>query len=449
MTGGVASLVERFASPDVRARLLPRLTARRFEDAWDGAMFMTERSGGSDLGTLTTVARQRDGGWRLDGAKWFCSNVDAAAIATLARPEGAPEGIKGVALFVVPRWRTDGSPNGIRIQRLKDKLGTRTVPTGEVDFVDAEAFLLGGGDAGTANGGARDGRGINRMMRMVNASRFGVACMGLGIMRRAFLESAIYAARREAFGRRLHDLPLVRATLLGMLVDLEAAAALVFAAAHAIDARASALARLLTPLAKFRASRQGLELASLAVEMHGGNGYVEDWPTARLLREAQCHTIWEGTENVICLDVLRALRSEGTAHVLLERVRAAAEGVEPAIAPVARAVVDAAARTERQVAATAGRERTSAEYRARGLTARLCDVTQAALLLEEARWELATRGSARKAVVATLFVARRLLADEEQRLALEEAACQTVFDPLLRYGTIAPGDATLRLDARA
>src|SRR5438046_2798257 len=230
-TSGVVGLVERFAPPEVRERLLARLTAERFEDAWDGAMFMTEQSGGSDLGTITTTARQSGGGWRLTGSKWFCSNIDAGAIATLARPEGAPAGLKGIALFVVPRSRADGSPNGIHMRRLKDKLGTRPVPTGEVDFVDAEAHLLAGSDG---NGGALDGRGINRMMEMVNPSRFGVACMGLGLMRRAFLEAAIYAARREAFGHRLEDLPLARETLLRMLVDLEAAATLVFGAGAAI-----------------------------------------------------------------------------------------------------------------------------------------------------------------------------------------------------------------------
>jgi acyl-CoA dehydrogenase len=434
MTNGVIDLVERFASAEVKARLLPRLTAERFEDAWDGAMFMTERTGGSDLATLTTTARQRDGVWYLDGFKWFCSNIDAAVIATLARPEGGAAGLRGVALFAVPRERADGRPNGIRMHRLKDKLGTRTVPTGEVDFVDAEAYLLAG-DGGTAT----DGRGINRMMEMVTESRFGVAAMGLGCMRRAFLEAAIYASRREAFGQRLIDLPLVRETLLRMLIDLEAATALLFAAGAAIDRQDAALSRLLVPLAKFRATRGGVELASAAVEMLGGNGYVEDWPTARLLREAQCHTIWEGTENIICLDVLRGLRAEGAPQALLGHLAATARAadharLERAQGTIATAVADVG----QLLASVAAADRARAEYRARHLTSRLCAVTQAALLLEEARWELAERGSARKATVLDLFVARHLSRDLEAAVALEEEACRAVFEPLIGYGTIPP-----------
>lgn len=437
MTSGVVGLVERFAPAAAKERVLPRLTAERFEDAWDGAMFMTERTGGSDLGTLTTTAVLRDGGWRVNGFKWFCSNVDAAAIATLARPDGGPPGLKGVALFLVPRWRADGTPNGIVIRRLKDKLGTRTVPTGEVDFVDAEAYLLAGAD-----GSASDGRGINRMMEMVNESRLGVAIMGLGIMRRAFLESAIYAAHREAFGRRLEDLPLVRETLVRMVVELEAAAALVFAAGAAMERGPTGDWRWLVPLAKFRATRRGIDLASLAVEIHGGNGYIEDWPTARLLREAQCHTIWEGSENIICLDMLRALRAEGVAQGLLARVdRAVRAAGDPLLAPARALVAQTAGRVERTLAAVAAMDRDGAQYRARALTSLLSDVAQAVLLVEEAEWELTRHGSARKAVVAALFIARHVGADGDSALAAEEQACRTLFAALVRYGEITPAAA--------
>lgn len=432
MTAGVVGLVQRFAAEPVRSQLLARLTAERFDDAWDGAMFMTERTGGSDLSTLTTSARERYGRWVLDGFKFFCSNVDAGAIATLARPEGGPPGLKGVALFVVPRTRADGSPNGIRIHRLKDKLGTRTVPTGEVDFVDAEAWLLAGDD-----GAATDGRGINRMMVMVNESRLGIAAMGLGCMRRAFLEGMVYASHRTAFGHPLAELPLVRETLLRMLVDLEAAAALYVAAADAFD-RDPALARILVPLVKMRATRGGIELASMALELHGGNGYMEDWPLARLLREAQCHTIWEGTENIICLDVLRALRGEGTAPALLARITAALrDATDPPLSAARATLADAAARVERLLAGVANADRTGAEYRARHLATKLCAVVQAALLLEHATWELREHASARKAKVLDLFLARHVAGDADAAVALEEDACRTIFTPLVGYAPIA------------
>jgi len=204
MTTAAAELIERYAPPEVRERFLPHMTTMNYDDAMDGSMFMTEKLGGSDLGAATkTTARQTADGWRVDGEKWFCSNVDGGAIMLLARPEGSPAGVRGLSLFLVPKRCRDGSLNGIHIRRIKDKLGTRSVPTAEVELRDAEAYLL----AGSSN--VPDGRGLNRMMEMVNTSRIGVAIMGLGILRRSFLESAIYTARREAFGKRLRDQPMV------------------------------------------------------------------------------------------------------------------------------------------------------------------------------------------------------------------------------------------------
>jgi acyl-CoA dehydrogenase len=164
-------------------------------------MFLTERQGGSDVGANTTRAVEDGDEWRLFGDKHFCSNVDADVFIVLARPDGAPGGSRGLATFIVPRHLPDGSANGFTIKRLKPKLGTVGVPTGEVTLDGARAWLAGPGSAdaprrrgdGTADA-ARDGRGINRMMEMVNGSRFGVALMGLGIHRRSFLEAAIYAA---------------------------------------------------------------------------------------------------------------------------------------------------------------------------------------------------------------------------------------------------------------
>src|SRR5581483_3638825 len=255
---------------DVRERFLPHLTTMNYAEAWDGAMFMTEIKGGSDLASSECAAKKTPGGWRLNGSKWFCSNIDAEAILTLARPEGADPGLRGLALFLVPKRTMDGRRNGIHIRRLKDKLGTKAVPTGEIDFEDAEAYLMGS----ERDDAARDGRGLNRMMEMVQGSRFGVALMGLGIMRRSFFEAAIYAHHREAFGQRIAAFPLMRETLVDMAVEVEAGTALCFeAGAMGVgDAEARRLYRILVPLAKLRCARKGVELASLAVEVHGGNG---------------------------------------------------------------------------------------------------------------------------------------------------------------------------------
>lgn len=436
MTSGVELLVSRWAPPEVKERVLPHLQSPTFEGSWDGAMFMTEIRGGSDLGTSETVARRDGDRWLLNGSKWFCSNVDAKAIATLARPEGAEEGVRGLALFLVPAERADGTRNGIRIKRLKDKLGTRSVPTAEVDFVDAEAYILSNPnrDAGS------EARGLNRMMSMVNGSRLGVATMGLGIMRRSFLESAIYAAHRTAFGRRLDELPMVQETLVQMVVALEGASAMVFEAASLAgatgDEKGRRLYRILVPLAKFRGARGGLELASQAVEILGGNGYVETWPMARQLRDAQCHTIWEGTENIICLDVLRSMAKENAHDALLDRVDRALAAVEhPALAQLKDAVLQARRDAQEMILFLARASADLRQLHARRVTSFLSDLMQASLLLEAAQDEIRQTGSARKAAVARFFVRDRLLAASSgpMRAISDDRSVLDLFAPITRY----------------
>jgi hypothetical protein len=337
-------------------------------------------------------------------------------------------------MFLVPRERRDGTRNGVHIRRLKDKLGTKAVPTGEVDFADAEAYLMGR-EAGSqladardpTRDAARDGRGINRMMEMVQSSRFGVAIMGLGIMRRSFMEAACYAHHREAFGRLLIEFPLVRERLVSMAVEVEAGCALAFEAAEA-GARAGGpgddesrrLYRILVPLAKYRCARRGLELATQAIEVHGGNGYIENWPVARQFRDAMCHPIWEGTENIICLDVLRAMAKEHADDALFARIERALGGAEhPALAGTASTI----GRSIDDVkAAIAYLQRAPEDLRlmhARRLTDYMADVTQAALLVEEAVWELVSRGSARKALVARQFAEMRLTQGAMRGIASE------------------------------
>src|SRR5580693_6945431 len=234
MTSGAADIVERYAPASARGDLLGRLRSLDPDEAWEGGMFLTERQGGSDVGANTTRAVEDGEEWRLFGDKHFCSNVDADVFIVLARPDGAPGGSRGLGTFIVPRHLPDGSPNGFSIKRLKPKLGTVGVPTGEVTLDGARAWLAGNPSASGETGGtARDGRGINRMMEMVNGSRFGVALMGLGIHRRSFLEAAIYAARRAQFGNRIDSYPLVRETLVDMLVDLEAGMAATYECAAA------------------------------------------------------------------------------------------------------------------------------------------------------------------------------------------------------------------------
>ena len=437
MTGGVESLVERFAPDDVRERVLPRLQSPEYEGSWDGAMFMTEIRGGSDLASSETVATASGDTWVLNGSKWFCSNIDAQAIVTLARPEGADPGLRGLALFLVLAERSDGSRNGIHIKRIKDKLGTRSVPTAELDFVDAEAFILSSPSAG---GGSASG--LNRMMSMVNGSRLGVATMGLGIMRRSFLESAIYASHREAFGERLERLPLVRETLVKMAVAVDSASALVFETASLSgstgDERRRQLYRIMVPLAKFRGARQGLELASQAIEMHGGNGYIENWPVARQLRDAQCHTIWEGTENIICLDVLRAIARENAHDALLERIEAALSAADHSLLAAGRDIVAAGVREARQaIDFISHAENDIRQLHARRLTQWLAELTEGALLLEQAALELKETGSARRAAVARIFIEEHLTSAPMRGIS-DDRSLLDLFDAVARYAPLEP-----------
>ena len=462
MTSSAAGVINRHAPPHIKDLFLPHLTAMEYGEAWAGGMFMTEIRGGSDLASSEcTAARAADGTWRINGAKWFCSNLDAEAILTLARPEDGREGLAGLATFMVPKWRRDGTRNGAHIRRLKDKLGTKSVPTGEVDFVDAEAYLMGrelsadadrpssprsaglkparssDGDSAAGTDVARDGRGINRMMEMVQGSRFGVALMGLGIMRRSFMEAAIYAHHREAFGQLIADYPLVRETLVDMAVEVEAGCALAFEAAEAggrKDEESRRLYRILVPLAKFRCARKGVELASQAVEMHGGNGYIENWPVARQLRDAQCHPIWEGTENIICLDVLRSMQKEHADEALFARVEEALGTAEhPSLTATATQVGQSVDECKEAIAWLDKAPQDLRLLQARRLTAFMADVVQAALLVEEAAWELEHKGRGRKAIVAAYFV-RQKLADKPLRgITSEDRTALDNFDTIVRW----------------
>jgi acyl-CoA dehydrogenase len=447
MTGGAADIVERYAPPAVRDDILRRLTSLDPAEAWEGGMFLTERQGGSDVGANTTRAMQDGEEWRLFGDKHFCSNVDAEIFIVLARPEGAPAGTRGLATFIVPRHRPDGSNNGFRIKRLKPKLGTVGVPTGEVTLDGTVAWLAGPAPkADEVADAARDGRGINRMMEMVNASRFGVAVMGLGIHRRSFLEAAIYAARREQFGRRIDAYPLVRETLVDMLVDLEAGMALTFACASATRfspsaEEAGAFRRIAIPLAKMRSCRHALEAASAGVEMLGGNGYMEDWPMARQLRDAQCHTIWEGTENICALDVRRALGWDGTLHALNSRISRAidAAGQHKVLDSTAALVAGALGELGDARHFLDRADADLALLHARRLADLMGDTLSGALLLEEATWSLERDGDARKAAVALRFGRRRLEARPMRGIDADRTVIDW-FEPLVRYGRIEVDD---------
>ncbi|MCV7099340.1 acyl-CoA dehydrogenase family protein [Mycobacterium palustre] len=407
-TGGgmVQALVAAHAPADVREHVLAKFASGEW--AGETAQLLTERTGGSDLGALETTATRAGDAWLLNGFKWFASNCAGEAFVVLAKPEGAPDSTRGVANFLVLRTRRDGSRNGVRVRRLKDKLGTRSVASGEVEFVDAEAFLLSGEPSGQA--GPSDGKGLGRMMELTNAARLGIALFGLGNARRALVESLCYARQREAFGGALIDKPLMRRKLAEMIVDVEAAQALVFDGTGAANHRQprAIRQRIAVPVTKLKVCRLGITSASDAIEIHGGNGYIETWPVARLLRDAQVNTIWEGPDNILCLDVRRGIEKANAHEALLARLRDAVSvsDDDETTRLVARRVED----LDAAITAWAKLDAGLAEARLFPLAQFMGDVYAGALLTEQAAWERDTRGGDRKALVARLY-AQRYLAD--------------------------------------
>jgi len=323
MTDAAAHLVELHASQELRERYLPRLTSTD-ERTWaQGAMFLTEREGGSDVGANTTVARLAGHEWRITGEKWFCSNAGAEVMMVLARAgesgggrrlDGAGgEGTRGLGLFLVPRT-LDGSPNSMYIRRLKNKLGTRSIPTGEVSFRDAVGYALGPVE-----------RGFHTMTDMLNVCRMHNATASLGLTRRVLWEAATYLRGRRAFGNSADSYGLVQDALCRLFAELEGGLEALFSVARDFaepnaDAETRGCLRLMTPLLKLQTARLAVRAASEAVELIGGNGYIEECVTARFFRDAQVLPVWEGTTNILYLDALRWIVKEQAHHAVCGRI---------------------------------------------------------------------------------------------------------------------------------
>lgn len=388
LTAATALIVDRFAPPALRERYLPGLIAIDPDQLTQGATWLTEKTGGSDVGAITTVARQEGETWRLTGEKWFASNADAPVALALARPEGAASGTAGLALFLVPRTLPDGSRNRCRIRRLKEKLGVIVVPSGEVLLEGAEAYLI-----------AEAGRGFKVMMEAINLSRVMNAIGSAGLARRAFLEAVIYTAHRTAFGKPLNQHPLMRAKLLQMLVDLEAITALAFRAADCFE-RGEPLHRLLVPIAKARTAERALAMARAGIECFGGNGYIEEYVMPRLLRDAQVLTVWEGPENILALDCLRVAMKQGPAELLAEVRDRLSAVTDPELMALRGTVAGIADTVHSALGSIAKREPAVAEVQAVRLLNLMADLLSATYLLQ------AAPAHPHKADIAAMFIER-------------------------------------------
>jgi len=424
VTDGCAKLLANFGSEALREKYLDGLTQTDMAKLTQGGQFMTEKEGGSDVGSLTTAAVEEGDHWRLYGEKWFCSNADAKVVMLLARPQGAGPGTRGVGLFLMPRTLDDGSPNHYRIVRLKDKLGTRSMASGEIKLEGAIAYAVGKLD-----------RGFVQMAEMVNSSRLSNGVKSTALMRRAWHDAMTVAKNRVVFGRRIIDLPLARRQLMKIMLATEQALSMSFLTADALDRaeagsqNAAALLRILTPTLKFRATRDARKVCGDAMEMRGGIGYIEEFATARLLRDAHLGSIWEGTGNIVAIDALtRAIGRHGADTALAADLHARIDDssdVPNTFRDRLRGLADSAIEFARKVAGHGENE-----TEARRATSLLYHVASAVALAWEAARIHDTRGDARRLLLSRLVIDHRLPSGDPFRL-VDDGAQRAITDLLL------------------
>lgn len=412
MTDAAARTLRKFGDPGLFAPYIDGLISTEPGNRYTGAMFMTETQAGTDIAKTETTAEQDEydpNVWYLTGDKWFTSNPDADVILTLARfPGGEEHSTRGVGLFMLPKHLPDGTKNSYGIRRLKDKFGTRSMPSGEVRLDSAYALQVGQLD-----------RGFRQMAEMINTSRLSNAMRSAALMRRATVEALDHARGREIFGKALIDQPLMRATLMPLQVESEGALGMIFYAGQQLEAsdhgdeRATKLIRVLTPIAKHYICKRARWVTGESMEVRGGNGYIEDFPNSRLVRDSHLGSIWEGASNVIALDVLRCMRKFRSHEVLAAAMQEkladsmvddAATGSQE-MQTVWNELVEAG----NQILAIGGdyAQATIGQY-----TDRLCKAIEATLLLEQASHEIGTTDSYRTLLVANTFIRTRVLNQE-------------------------------------
>lgn len=410
-TSGLIRALQQAADPGLQERFLPPLLDPDFDAMQHGAQFLTEVHGGSDVGANAAVATPaEDGSWRIDGEKWFCSNINADQFLMTARATQA-DGTRGLGLFLVPRRLADGQTNGFYIRRLKDKLGTRTLASVELDFVDCVAFALGPVE-----------QGFKTVVELVlNTSRLMNAVACAGVMRRAYLEAAHYACQREAFGSAIASYPMVQEAIADLLSETYAATASSFYLAALLDRietdQASSdeqnVYRMLVNINKYITSIRGSEMVHRAIEVLGGNGAIETFSILpRLYRDMVVLESWEGTHNVLALQVLRDCTRYRLHESFFREMGAVLEQVAHPLLAESRAVVqDALQQTAQLLQRLHSGDERFAQAHARRFMDAAGQAAQAVLLLREAQWELDQHWHSVKPDASAHFVRRHLLPD--------------------------------------
>jgi alkylation response protein AidB-like acyl-CoA dehydrogenase len=414
MTDGAAATLIAHRHEHLIERAVTRLTSRDPAQAWTSGQWMTERTGGSDVGLSETIAKPAEseklagiaGAYRLFGTKWFTSAATSNMALTLARPEGEPAGGRGLTLFYLETRDEAGALNRILVNRLKDKLGTRKVPTAELTLDGTLALPVSG-----------IGNGIRNITPMLNVTRTWNAVCSVGEMRRGIALAKDYASRRMQFGSLLRDKPLHVDTLAGLQAEHEAAFGLAFRLVQLLGAVESGeasdhetnLLRALTPVAKLATAKQCVAVLSEVLECFGGAGYVEDTGMPRLLRDAQVLPIWEGTTNVLSLDLLRAIAKDDAMTAFEHEIDAlTAELRDQRLVELGTTAHDALARARSWLKAAWGRNVLDAEGGARRFALTVARAIELALLLRHAQWSL-DRGDARPALAARRFASHGIV----------------------------------------
>jgi acyl-CoA dehydrogenase len=424
MTDGAASALLASENSKLIGRALPHLTARDPAEFWTSGQWMTEASGGSDVGLTETLARDEHGQWRLYGRKWFTSAITSQMALTLARPAGNPPGGKGLALFYLETRTARGWLNRIIVNRLKNKLGTRKVPTAELTLDGTAAELV----CGMADG-------VKNIAPMLNVTRTWNSVTAVAFLRRGLALARDYARKRIAFGAPLADKPLHLDTLAGLQAEFEAAFHLTFFVVELLGraeaGRASEdqieLLRFLTPVAKLTTGKQVVAVLSEVIEAFGGTGYVEESGLPLLLRDAQVLPIWEGTTNVLSLDVMRVVGAGNALASLKRELGFILQGLrEPDLVRISARIEQTLEQAEAWRRQTAAVGEAQVEAGARRFALTLGRTVGLALLARHAQWSLDEERDARALATARRFAAHginllaEMNADDARMLARDE-----------------------------
>ncbi|MEQ8674075.1 MAG: acyl-CoA dehydrogenase family protein [Aggregatilineales bacterium] len=410
-TSGMIRALQVAADDGLREKYLPPLLNPDYDAMQHAAQFLTEVQGGSDVGANAVIATQaEDGSWRLNGEKWFCSNINADQFLVMARPAGAVDGTRGLGMFLVPRMLDDGMTNGFYMRRLKDKLGTRILASAELDFRDAVAYPIGAIDAGFKNA----------VELVLNTSRLMNAFASMGFVRRAYIEAASYACTREAFGGTIANYPLVQEAVVDIQSELYAGVASSMALASLMDkietGKATdadkAVYRMVVNMNKYITSIRANESIHRAIEVLGGNGAIESFSILpRLYRDMVVLESWEGTHNVLCVQVLRDCARYRLHEPFAEYVDGLLAGIDhtdllPYANIVRNSLADTLSRLEYLLENPASAQ---AQAHIRRVIDSLSHIVQATLLLDEAQWEINNGILTIKPDVLAYFINRRIV----------------------------------------